>query len=872
MTNRKLLIPAMIFLLALAAGSLSAVQQEQESERQMTPEERRKLFERLVEQMQQQKAPGAQAPQPAAQPASPSPQAVPSIAQRAPVAGGQVQLSYDNADLYEFINQITDTLGISPVIIDPEVKGSVTIHSSAPMLREDVFPLFNLILKNNNAAMVRQGKIYQIVPISSAIKKGLEIVDQLPPAPPEAPAEAPAEKTPGTEADREKLPEATQAPAQGVPPAAPGTRTTPFQPAPQPAATPVPSPPRPQEQPEAGEESKVPQLKTYVIRVEFVPVRDLIEPLKLFMTEGGVIMPYERLNMMIVTDYSDSVAKLTEVIRMLDSSYLDPDLIELIKINYNAAADVLEDLRKIFGSGTKDSATGIYFVSLDRMNVILVMANSKRALAEVKRWIGELDATTGRTIQTFVYTVENGTASNIAMIIGALFGGEGTQTGGAMGAPGTVAGGRMTPFGAQAGATGESVRTGGAFGGQTGGGAFGGGGFGSGTYGSGAFGGGFGSPWGGGYGGFGGGYGGYGGFGGGVWGGGTQLGPRLNPGGGMFATVLRGGGFSGLQDAVRLVVDDINNTLIIQSSAADYAYLLDTIKKLDIMPRQAVIDARIFEVDLTDALSFGVAASLQGRTGDQRLTTAAIDGTTGALSAATFAFIGDSRELLMAISALRTKTKVRILEAPSVLALDGTMAKIVVGGEVPYPSASFIPSTGGATTSVQYRETGIQLLVMPRISASGTVTLDVAQEVSAPGAPTDQGPTFTKTSVSTTLAVKDGETVAIAGLIRDNNSIGRQGVPFVSNLPLIGALFGGTRRNATRTELLIMLTPHVIRTPERLKEMSQDLRDSLRNVRKWADEKEREHQEDMSNAEKDRLKQQQREQKKAEKQKAEPQE
>ncbi|NWG13164.1 MAG: type II secretion system secretin GspD [Acidobacteria bacterium] len=865
MTNRKLLIPAMIFLLALAAGSLSAVQQAQESERQMTPEERRKLFERLVEQMQQQKAPGPQTPQPAAPAASPAPQGVPAIAQRAPVAGGQVQLSYDNADLYEFINQITDTLGISPVIVDAEVKGSVTIHSSTPMSREDVFPLFNLILKNNNAAMVRQGNIYQIVPISSAIRKGLEIVEQLPPAPPEAPAE----KAPEPAAGDKQTPEAKPTPSQP----APVPKPPPAGHSPQALPTPAPPAAGPQEQPKTEADSKTPQLKTYVIRVEFVPVRDLIEPLKLFMTEGGVIMPYERLNMMIVTDYSDSVSKLMEVVRMLDSSYLDPDLIELIKINYNAAADVLEDLRKIFGSGTKDSATGVYFVSLDRMNAILVMANSKRALAEVKRWIGELDATTGRTIQTFVYTVENGTASNIAMIIGALFGGEGTQTGGTTGVTGAVApGGRATPFGAQTGTVGESIRTGGAFGSQAAGGTFGTGGFGAGTYGAGTYGGAFGSPWGGGgFGGYGGFGGGYGGFGGGVWGGGTQLGPRLNQGGGMYATVLRGGGFTGLQDAVRLVVDEINNTLIIQSSAADYAYLLETIKKLDIMPRQAVIDARIFEVDLTDALSFGVSATLQGRTGDQRLTTASLDGDSGALSAGMFAFIGNSRELLMAIAALRTKTKVRILEAPSVLALDGTMAKIVVGGEVPYPSASFIPSTGGATTSVQYRETGIQLLVMPRISASGVVTLDIAQEVSAPGAQTDQGPTFSKTSVSTTLAVRDGETVAIAGLIRDNTSQGRQGIPFVSNIPLIGALFGRTSRSANRTELLIMLTPHVIRTPERLKEMSQELKDSLRNVRKWADDKEKEHQEDLNDAMKDRIKKEQREQRKAEKQKAEAQ-
>ena len=265
-------------------------------------------------------------------------------------------------------------------------------------------------------------------------------------------------------------------------------------------------------------------------------------------------------------------------------------------------------------------------------------------------------------------------------------------------------------------------------------------------------------------------FGGYGGGGGGAFGTGQQLGPRLNPCAGTTAQVFRGGSITGLQDTVRVVVDEINNSLIIQSSAADYAYILEVIKKLDVLPRQVIIDARIFEIDLTDAFTFGVAATLQARGAGPHLTTGSINGTSG-LVANTFAFVGNSRELLLALDTLRQKTKVKILEAPAVLALDGTQASIVVGGEVPYPTGSYIPGvSGGTVTNVQYRETGVTLLVVPRISGSGTVTLAIAQEVSAPGAPTLTGPTFNKSSVSTTLAVKDGETVAIAGLIRDSNN------------------------------------------------------------------------------------------------------
>src|SRR5439155_609216 len=116
------------------------------------------------------------APAPPPVPAPPPPTAV----QHPPMASDQVQLNFDNAELYDFVNQIADTLGITPIIIDPNVKGSVNIHSSAPLAKDDVFPLFNLILKTNNAALVKQGNIYQLVPISEALRKGLEIIDHQP--------------------------------------------------------------------------------------------------------------------------------------------------------------------------------------------------------------------------------------------------------------------------------------------------------------------------------------------------------------------------------------------------------------------------------------------------------------------------------------------------------------------------------------------------------------------------------------------------------------------------------------------------------------------------------------------------------------------
>lgn len=852
------LFPAVIAGIT-ATGTASQVPPRQQNQNQQA-EERRKALEKLLQDLktgtQQPQTQGAQPP------AAAAPAPAPGIVQRTPLASGDIQLNYNNVALYDFITQIADLLKITPILIDPDVKGSAYIYSSASMPAQEVFPIFMAVLKNNNAALVKSktGNFYRIVPISQGLKEGLDVVETLPPPPPPKPE--PEKK------DAKPEPEKKDAgPTGQIMPPAPGaaaaaaadakisaTTGTAGGPAGQKPPVPVPAEPAARPAQTAPVNPDVPRLATHIVRVEYVPVQILIEPLKLFMSDGAVIMPYERQNMLIITDYTDSMQKIMEIIRLLDNSFLEPDLFDLVEIKNNLAADVLEDLRKIFGGG-KDTGTGVYLTSLDRLNAIMIMANSKRALEDVKRWIARLDTTAGRSVQTFIYTVQNGTASNIAMVLSMLFGGG--DEGGAGSYQQTGAGGVQ---GGAGGVPSSTTRGGGGISGgvpsyssgagrslsNMGGGLQGMGGMQQGGYGGSGI------------------YGGGAGVGGGVFGGQPQIGARLNQGPGMTAQVLNAGQFSGLQGPVRLVADDLNNSLIIQGSPADYAYLLETIIRMDVLPRQVLIDARIFEIDLSDALSFGVSAALQARTTDPHLTTGSITAEAGALAAQTFAFIGSSREILANLDALRVKTKVRVLEAPSVLAIDGMQAHIQVGGSVPVPGGTYVAAAGGSTTSVGYTETGTMLDIVPRISASGTVTLQIAQNVIIPGAQTSLGPTFNQTSVSTTLAVKDGESVAIAGLIRESDTNGRNGVPFLSDIPILGALFGRTSRSSSRTELLILITPHVIRTPDRFHEITEEIKDSLRNVGKFADDKLKQILDDKEKSRKEREEQIKKQEKKAE--------
>jgi general secretion pathway protein D len=136
--------------------------------------------------------------------------------------------------------------------------------------------------------------------------------------------------------------------------------------------------------------------------------------------------------------------------------------------------------------------------------------------------------------------------------------------------------------------------------------------------------------------------------------------------------------------------------------------------------------------------------------------------------------------------------------------------------------------------SIQYRNTGVVLQVTPRVNTSGLVTLDIDQEVSDVARTTSStinSPTISQRRIASSVVVQDGETVALGGLIRDNQTDQRSGIPVLSSLPLIGPLFRDTQRATTRTELLVLLAPRIVRDPRRARELTDELRDRLRSLK-----------------------------------------
>ena len=304
---------------------------------------------------------------------------------------------------------------------------------------------------------------------------------------------------------------------------------------------------------------------------------------------------------------------------------------------------------------------------------------------------------------------------------------------------------------------------------------------------------------------------------------------------------------------IKIIVNEFNNSLIIQGTEADYQFLEQTIKQLDILPRQVLIEARIYSVELKNDLSFGVSSFLRrlgagteegGALGPATGGSIGSDRTGGALSAMTRIAIGGERQLEFIVNALRRKTNVEMLEAPTLLVLDGTQAKINVGAEVPVTTASFgDPIRSGSSTafvnSIQFRPTGTTLLMLPRISASGIVTMDIAIEVSA--ATGDAlTPTINRNFVQTSLMAQDSQTVVIAGVISDSISNVRNRVPLLGNIPVLGALFGQTSRSKRRFELIFMITPRVVHNIPTAIELSLDFRRALQNTYDYVERKERE--------------------------------
>ena len=282
-----------------------------------------------------------------------------------------------------------------------------------------------------------------------------------------------------------------------------------------------------------------------------------------------------------------------------------------------------------------------------------------------------------------------------------------------------------------------------------------------------------------------------------------------------------------------IAIDQSNNALIIRADGTEYASLERLLREVDVAPDQVMIEVTIAEVTLNDVLKFGVEWFFKNADQNFQLSKAS----TVKSVFPGFNFTYKVPDVDVALNALGTISDVKVISSPKLFTLNNKPAVLQVGDQVPIitQTASGVRDATDLTVvnSVQLRDTGVMLRVTPRIGKSGAVFVDVKQEISQAVATDTSGidsPTIQQRKLATTVAVQDGDSIALGGLIRESKDYGDSGIPVLKDVPVLGKLFGTTSVTGDRTELLIFLRPRIIRSPDAARQMTDELRDGLRGL------------------------------------------
>ena len=300
---------------------------------------------------------------------------------------------------------------------------------------------------------------------------------------------------------------------------------------------------------------------------------------------------------------------------------------------------------------------------------------------------------------------------------------------------------------------------------------------------------------------------------------------------------------------IKIIADEINNALVILATPQDYKIIERAIKALDIMPREALLEVLVAEVSLRGSIEQGVEWWLKKRGVDVGRMDVSFGGEPPKPegfkpSKALSLYFGSlSENVLSLLTLLSDISEVNVIASPTVLAIDHKEAKITVGGEVPTVSSTItgIEATAGqVAASIQYMPYGTILTVTPHISSAGVVRMEVKQEFSDVAKTKVAGQeTYEKFTreVETNLVAKDGQTVVIGGLIRTKIDKTRSGIPILMDIPILRYLFSSTTYKREKTEVLISITPHVIKRGKTAVQVSEAFLDKVKGLKKLLEKK-----------------------------------
>jgi len=576
-----------------------------------------------------------------------------------------------------------------------------------------------------------------------------------------------------------------------------------------------------------------------LIFLKYATAGDMDRLLTPFYGEGATHSTYEPANMLILQDNSRSMRRTLELIAIFDSDTFASQRVKLFDISNSRPSDLAKELDTVFRAyALSDKNAAVKFIPVDRINTIIAVAPNPTVFGEVQKWIEKLDIPvkmSAGTVSNWVYRLKYQRADMIATAVTALYSGN----------PAALM--------ALAQMTNQSMTMNGmGFNGSGYGAAMGMGGGGMGMY-----------PGAGGY--AAGGYPPYGNYGAAAYTGAGVAGPvpAGAAGAGQTGQYLQGAAAQAPIAGPHIIPNPMDNTVLVQASPQDWEQIRNLLQQLDVAPRQVLIEAKIFEVDLTGAFSAGVESFLQdvgtnAATGvtNNNVSGSGSSGVVSGLSAAQAlaaaagpggialtagAMISRTRQLLGVLTAQESTGNSRVISSPSIIATDSIPATMNVGSQIPVATSSAV--VGGVqqngssvfANTISNQTTGVTLNIVARVNSSGIVTMVIDQQVSSPEANTASNidsPAFSNRSVSTQVTVQDGDTIAIGGAITETNTYSTSGVPLLNRIPVVGFLFGTKSYNKSRSELIIFLTPKVIYDTNQMVDATEEIRTSLKHLGK----------------------------------------
>jgi len=728
------------------------------------------------------------------------------------LSGDRVRPGFRDAEIEAVAAAFAQLMG-RPILVDPRVKGRMTLEAPKPLSRAEAFALFQAALRLQALALLDFGNHLRLVSEADGKVHGGPV----------------SERSQGRTHEAQE--ERSAAPA--------------------------------------GE-----QLLTRIFRLRYELANNLLPVLRPLIPPNNAISAMPSNNALVVTDYASNLERIAVLINELDAP--TPAEFESIPIRHGAASDVALLVGRLIDAsdvGSSDARLRVSLIPEPRSNSLLVRSASPARMAQLRLLVEQVDQPSGKPGNIHVVYLKNAEAARLALTLRGILSGEGTGLGGAIGASsaGSGFGAAGTGYfagGASAGGLGGMGTAGAGLGSAAGLAGVGAGGLAAGAGGlaAGAAGFGGGVPGAGSVGGLGG-MGATGGVASGLGGGfGSGLGAGSAGALGAAGSQQAAGASITRLGGVVIAADPSTNALIITAPEPVFRDIRAVIDKLDVRRAQVYIESLIVEVNADKAAELGFQWQfLNGSaTGSSRVIggtnlsgrgegTNILDLTTNILGAAQGLNIGVLRSsplpgapanaanlvnLGVLANALQSRANGNVLATPNLLTLDNEEARIIIGQNVPFVTGSYVSTGAGGGVvnpfqTVERRDVGTTLRVRPQVSEGGTVKLAIYQEVSSIQDKTlSAGLITNRRAIESNVLVEDGQIVVLGGLIEDRTGADTQSIPFLGDLPFAGQLFRYDVRTRSKTNLLVFLRPRVLRSAESAGSLTQDRYEFMRGVQR----------------------------------------